>query len=48
MMDKGPKKQYVEIQHIPFQNDDPINDHLDNTGKSFFEFQPTVPLHSVV
>ena len=34
MMQKVLKQQYVEIQPIPFNNDDPINSQLENTGKS--------------
>ena len=33
MTEKLPKQKYVDIQHIFFQNDDPINAQLDNTGK---------------
>ena len=33
MMEKGPKKKSVDIWPIPFHNDDPINAHIDNTGK---------------
>ena len=47
MMEKGPKKS-VEIKHIPFQNDDPINAQLDNRGKSLVALKPTSPLYYVV
>ena len=30
MTEKGPRQQYVEIQPIPFHNDDPFNAHLKN------------------
>ena len=33
MIENGPRQQYIETQPIPFQNDDPINDQIDNTGK---------------
>ena len=48
MMGKGPKKQSIDIQIRPLQNDDPINYHLDNTGKLLVAFQSTYPLNSVV
>ena len=32
MIEKVLKQQYVDIWPIPFQNDDPINDQLYNTG----------------
>ena len=37
MMEKVSKQKYVEIWPIPFHNDDPINDQLDNTGKTLVE-----------
>ena len=46
--EKGPKQQYVDIRPLPFQNDDPINAHIDKTGKSLVALQPKSPLHSVV
>ena len=45
-MGKGPKQQYVEILTITFQNDDPINDQIENTGKISVALQPKSPLHS--
>ena len=39
-MEKWPKQQYVVIIPITFQNDDPIHDHLDNTGKILVALQP--------
>ena len=48
MMEILPKKNSVEIHPIPFQNNIPINDQLDNTGKSLVELQPKLPLHYVV
>ena len=48
MMYKGKNQQYVEIQPSPFHNDDPINDHLDITGKSLSALQPKYQLHYVV
>ena len=47
-MEKEPKKKSVEIWHIPFHNDDPLNYHLENTGNFLVELQPKNPLHSVV
>ena len=47
-MDKVTKQQYVEIWPIPFQNDDPLNSHIYNTGKIRGALQPASPLHSVV
>ena len=43
-----PKQQYVKIWPTPFQNGDPINAKLENTGKCLGELQPTYPLHSIV
>ena len=48
MMDKVPKKKSFEICNIAFHNDDPINAHLDNTGKTLVVLQPKSPLHYVV
>ena len=48
MMDKPPKKQYIEIQNITFQNDDPINYQLDNTRKMLVVSQLNSPVHYVV
>ena len=48
MIEKGPRKKSVKIQPIPFQNDDPINAHIENTGKILVALQPKYPLHSVV
>ena len=50
MMEKVPKKKSFEIQPIPFQNDDPINYQLENTGKTLVALQPKPksPLHYVV
>ena len=47
-MEKSQKQQYVEIRYIPFQNDDPINAQLENTGKILVALQPKYPLHYVV
>ena len=47
-MEKVPKKKYVEIQTIPFQNDYPINAQLENTGKILVALQPKYPWHYVV
>ena len=48
MTDEALNQQYVEIQPIPFQNYNPINDQLDNTGKSLVALKPKSPLHYVV
>ena len=48
MMEKGTKKQSVKICPTPFQNDDPINYQLENTGKISVALQPKYPLNSVV
>ena len=48
MTEKGPKQQYVEIWTIPFQNGDPINAQLENTGNVLIALQPTPTLHYVV
>ena len=39
-MEKIPKKKYVEIRPIPFQNYDSINDQLENKGKCLVALQP--------
>ena len=33
---------------MPFQNYDPVGDHIDNTGKILVALQPISPLHSDV
>ena len=38
MTKKELKKQYVEIRPITFQNDDPINNQLENTGGMLVSF----------
>ena len=43
-----PNQQSVEIWPIAFQNDDPINSQLENTGKNAGALQPTYPLHYFV
>ena len=48
MMWKGPKQKYVEFQPVTFQNYDPINAQIDNTGIICVVLQPTSTLHSVV
>ena len=48
MTEKGPKQKFVEIFPIPFHNNDPINDQLENIGKFLVALQPKYPLHSVV
>ena len=48
MMEKVLKKQSIDIWPIRYQNYDPINAQLDNTGKSLVALQPTSPLHSVL
>ena len=48
MMKKGPNQQFVDIRPIPFQNYDPINAQIENTGKSLVLLQPISPLHYVV
>ena len=47
-MDKGPKQNSVDIWPIPFQNDDPVNDQLENTDKILVALQAKSPLHYVV
>ena len=47
-MAKGPKQQSVEIQPIPFNNYDPINDQLETTDNILVGLQPKSPLHSVL
>ena len=41
-------QQYVDIIPIPFQNDDPINVQLENTGKTLVALQPKSLLYYVV
>ena len=48
MIEKGPKQQSVKIWPIPFQNNDPINYQLENTGTILASLEPTYPLHCVV
>ena len=48
MIEKVPKQQYIDIQPILFQNDDPINAQLDNTGNILVTLQPYYPFHYVV
>ena len=48
MMEKGPKLKYVDIRPIPFQNDDTINAHLENTGNYLVALKPKSPLYFVV
>ena len=48
MIEKLPKEQSVDIWPIPFQNDDPINSHLENKGKILVSLKPKFLLHSVV
>ena len=48
MMEKVPKQQYVEIWSILFQNCDPINAKLDNTGKILAALQTTSPFNFIV
>ena len=48
MMEKWPKQQSVDIKPITFQNDDPREDQLENTGKRLVALQPKSPLHSIV
>ena len=45
MMEKVPKRKSVEIQPIPFHNEDLINDQLENTGKFLVALKPTSSLH---
>ena len=47
-MEKEKNKQYYEIWPIYFQTDDPINSHLDNTGKILAALQPTSSLNSIL
>ena len=47
-MRKGPKQKFVDIRLIPFQNNDPINNQLDNTVKNLVALQPKYSLHSFV
>ena len=48
MVEKRQKQQYVDIQPVPFQNDDPIKSQIENTGKCLVALQPTSSLHFVV
>ena len=48
MMEKGLKKQSVEIWPITFQNDDPIKYQLENTRNISVALQPKTPLHYAV
>ena len=47
-MEKGKNQISVKIWSITFHNDDPINAHLDNTGKILFALKPKYPLNYVV
>ena len=47
MINKVQKQIYVEIQPITFHNDDPMNNHLDNTGKIIVALQPKSTLKYV-
>ena len=40
MMKKVPNQQSGDIRPITFQNDDPIDDQIDNTGKSSYALKP--------
>ena len=48
MMEKVTKQQYVDICTIPFQNDDPINTQIVNTGNIPVPLHPKNALHSVI
>ena len=48
MIDKVTKQQCVDIQTIPCQNYDAINDQLESTRKHFVALQAKPPLHSVL
>ena len=48
MIKKATKQQFVDIFSIPFQNEDPLNAQLDNTGTILVSLQPKFPLHYVV
>ena len=43
IMEKVPMQKSVMIWLITFQNDDPLNAHLNNTGKKIAALQPTPP-----
>ena len=46
MLEKGPNQQSIDIWYLHFQNDDPINSQLGNTGKIKVALQPqTHQLH---
>ena len=47
MIEKVLNQKYVDIQPIPFQNDDPISSQLENTGNIIVALQPKSPLHSI-
>ena len=47
MMGNGPKQKYVDNRPIPFQNDDPENAQLENTGKSLDALHPISAINSV-
>ena len=47
-MEKVPNQKSVDIRPIPFHNNDPINNQLENTGDILVALQPKYPLHSVV
>ena len=40
MKEKGPKQKSVDIWPTPFNNDDPINALLENTGNFLVELKP--------
>ena len=48
MMEKGPKKQYIEIWPTLFHNDDLMDSQIDNTGKCLVALQPSYPLHYIL
>ena len=48
MLEKVTKKQSVEIQYIPFHNNDLLFERLDNIENILVALQPKSPLHSVV
>ena len=47
-MGKWPKLKYVDIKPLSFQNNDPINAQLENTGKIVVALKLKPPLHYVV
>ena len=47
MIEKGPKQQSVDIRPTPFQDYDPINYQIENTGNSLVALQPKSRLHSI-